>query len=825
MAGADSKLFTLFAPTLSFPTMTTTPKRNNFAVNLADWERTLVSINAPTDHVKRWNPPVYGKQLHAPTDHVYTRWNPPATQHYQSATTMTTPNIAVARNITHTPTVTHSVTKITPQETLQHDGVLVGEQHNAGVAPVVTPSQCDNAPVNDSKIERGERDECINRSRKALRDEDLDEIIKEMETNSALSEIKLSNNLMTLADGRFATALASNTSIQNISLHDNNISDEGVRSMASALKNNNTLRCINLSGNTISKAGAQYLAEALMVNTSLDKIYLQSNKIGDEGVRSLAGSLKNNNTLVYIFLCGNQISKVGAKFLADALMVNTKLESINLNGNMIGDGVKSLAKALKVNKTLKRINLSGCKISEVDAQFLAEALMVSTSLVVISLSNNKIGDAGVQRLCAALQVNSTLKSIDLNGNKISKVGARFLAEALMINTSLDNIYLQFNNVGNKVGMQRLCAALKVTKTLKSIDLCGCRVSKVGAKFLADALMVNRSLLSINLSSNNIDDEGAQCLAESFTMNQSLQNIQLSRNEITDVGATQLADAIEFNCDCVLTTIGLKGNQVSAGLLDRIESISKAKQSSKGKELSSNDILTATHEARDGKHECKLQIVDTIASRNKIRKLQINGTTTSKDDQIASLKEHIALLEEDIAHLNEILRHTKPIVETIDLTTDEDERATKRSRTESDVKSNLAIMYEHNQKIVQIKQENVATQLANHTVMSTFKELREDLEDAHAILHAQTQRVIHIKKEKMDTEMALESIRGEKNNVETELKVVKEDLEDANELVGQMSLTTDIWQGRFDELVALMQSGHADGASINAIRNRPLGSGK
>jgi chromosome segregation ATPase len=170
--------------------------------------------------------------------------------------------------------------------------------------------------------------------------------------------------------------------------------------------------------------------------------------------------------------------------------------------------------------------------------------------------------------------------------------------------------------------------------------------------------------------------------------------------------------------------------------------------------------------------------DAIACRNKKRK-----SIASKDDQIASLKEHIALVEKDNARLNDDLRHAKPIVETIDLTTDEAERATKRSRTETDVKSTLAIMYEQNQKVVQIKQE------------------------------------------KMDTEIALESIRGEKNVVEADLKEVKEDLEDANELVGQMSLTTDIWQGRFDELVALMESGNADGASINAIRNRPLGSGK
>ena len=229
----------------------------------------------------------------------------------------------------------------------------------------------------------------------------------------------------------------------------------------------------------------------------------------------------------------------------------------------------------------------------------------------------------------------------------------------------------------------------------------------------------------------------------------------------------MADAIELNGDCVVTKINLNGNKVSIGLLDMIESICKAKQSSKGKDLSSNDITQ----------------IQGKKARNKKRKLQINGTTASKDDQIASLKEHIALLEKDNTRLNDDLRHAKPIVDTIDLTTDEAERATKRSRTETDVKSNLAIMCEQNQKIVQIKQENATTK------------------------------------------MALESIRGEKNVVEADLKEVKEDLEDEKELVGQMSLTTDIWQGRFDELVALVESGNADGASINAIRNRPLASGK
>jgi len=900
----------------------------------------------------------------------------------------------MASNITHSTTnIDHCVKRWTPPATLQqkqqqqkqHDVVLAGKNHNnAPVAAFAVTPQRDNTPENDTEIERVK---CINRSHKNLRDEDLDEIIKEMETSAVLMELNLNRNQITLADGKFTAALASNTSLQKINLHGNTIGDEGVRSLASALKLNSTLESIILNGNQISKDGAQFLAEALMINKMLRYLNVHGNNIGDEGAQSLAKALKVNNSLVSIDLNQNQISTVGANFLAEALMVNKILENLYMNINNIGDeGVQSLSSALKLNNTLESIILSGNRISKDGAQFMAEALMVNKRLVSINLHSNNIGDKGAESLATALQVNNAMRSVILSSNQISKVGVKFLAKALMVNTSLlsinlsnnfiddegalclaesftvnrslrniqlrsnritdigatqladaiefncdcgvstinlngnqvsaglldmiesickakqsskgkelsssttlvqqstfpatlhhddvlageqhdapdvvtpsqrDNtpenesdhrrvecitrsnkalqdgdldeiikeintstvlreiklsnnlitladgrftsalasntsirkISLQSNRIGDE-GVQSLCAALKINNTLRSIILNGnqiskvgtqfladalmlnntlnfinlnCnQISKVGAKFLAEALMVNASLLSINLSSNKIDDEGALCLAESFTVNRSLRCVQLCNNRITDIGATQLADAIEFNRDCGVSTINLNGNQVSAGLLDRIKSICKAKDSSKGNELSSTTIIqTAAQSSRKRKRKAR----------------------ASKDDQIASLKEHIARREKNIAHLNDILRHAKPIVETIDLTTNEAEHATKRTRTESNVKSTLAIMYEQNQKIV------------------------------------------HIKKEKMDTEIVLESIRGEKNVVEADLKEVKEDLEDANELVGQMSLTTDIWQGRFDELVALVESGNADGASINAIRNRPLASGK
>ena len=319
---------------------------------------------------------------------------------------------------------------------------------------------------------------------------------------------------------------------------------------------------------------------------------------------------------VVFHLEDNNANDDGPSFFDGVIMNNKDLKDEDLD---------EIIKELETSTVLSEIKLLDSLITLADGRFTA-ALASNTSLLKVNLHDNKIGDEGAQSLASALKVNNTLRCVNLSGNQISKVGAQIFAEALMVNTVLEIFYLSGNKIGDE-GMQSLAMSLKVINTLRSIDLCGCQISKVGVKFLASALIENTSLLFINLSNNLIYDEGAQSLAESFTENRSLCNIQLSSNGITDIGATQLADAIELNGDCVVTKINLNGKKVSIGLLDMIESICKAKQSSKGKDLSSNDITQ----------------IQGKKARNKKRKLQINGTTASKDDQITALKELLRVL--------------------------------------------------------------------------------------------------------------------------------------------------------------------------------------
>ena len=58
-----------------------------------------------------------------------------------------------------------------------------------------------------------------------------------------------------------------------------------------------------------------------------------------------------------------------------------------------------------------------------------------------------------------------------------------------------------------------------------------------------------------------------------------------------------------------------------------------------------------------------------------------------------------------------------------------------------------------------------------------------------------------------------------------LKEAKQELEDANELVKQQTLTTDIWQGRFDEVAELALKAGIDSETISEIRYRRTSTGR
>jgi hypothetical protein len=163
-------------------------------------------------------------------------------------------------------------------------------------------------------------------------------------------------------------------------------------------------RCTQLSlwGNEITSTGASILADGLRDNTTVEQLYLSNNYISDMGVNSLTKVLSNDNsTLKILDLSTNGITDVGAQHLAEMLKYNATLTLLALSGNKLSDrGVQLLAHALTYHNTsLEELYLSSsifvCN-STVDA--LADMLLQNQSLKKLYLNNCSLSISETERL-------------------------------------------------------------------------------------------------------------------------------------------------------------------------------------------------------------------------------------------------------------------------------------------------------------------------------------------------------------------------------------------------------------------------------------------
>jgi len=172
---------------------------------------------------------------------------------------------------------------------------------------------------------------------KGLVDNDLAVLVNVIEQSTVLEVLGLGWNEVTLSDGKLANAIAKNTTLKELNLYNNNISQEGVRHLANALKVNNTLKILMLHNNNIGDEGAEYIANMLAVNKSLQKITLNGNNISDEGARSLATSFVVNTGIQRMWLNYNNITDAGAEKLVDALEFNHNIKHLEIYGNNISN--------------------------------------------------------------------------------------------------------------------------------------------------------------------------------------------------------------------------------------------------------------------------------------------------------------------------------------------------------------------------------------------------------------------------------------------------------------------------------------------------------
>ena len=187
-----------------------------------------------------------------------------------------------------------------------------------------------------------------------------------------------------------------------------------------------------------------------------------------------------------------------------------------------------------------------------------------------------------------------------------------------------------------------------------------------------------------------------------------------------------------------------------------------------------------HNNKIGNHGAE-KLADALKYNNTInrpslwRNLKLNLSLVAMKDEESADKDKaivmkqdriVAQKDEEIASLKELLLNSKPTIDTVDLTADDSElNNNKRPRIDDSPKKSL---------------ESI-------------------------LLDAKSQKLVQVKQEKIATETALED--------------TKEDLEDTREKFGNQVLSVNFLQGKIDELAELAEAAGADRSKIAEIKGR------
>jgi hypothetical protein len=130
---------------------------------------------------------------------------------------------------------------------------------------------------------------------------------------------------------------------------------------------------------------------------------------------------------------------------------------------------------LKFDNAVSILILDGLSIDDDNAALIAEGLKENKYLQELSMAANpksfkhNIGPPGIRALGEALKVNKTLKSLNLSGSNMRYQGAQILFHSLEDNRSLTKLKLKNCSLGNSAA-EEIINCLKKNWTLTKIVL-------------------------------------------------------------------------------------------------------------------------------------------------------------------------------------------------------------------------------------------------------------------------------------------------------------------------------------------------------------------
>ena len=387
-------------------------------------------------------------------------------------------------------------------------------------------------------------------------------VAKSLSTIRQLILLNLTNTSITEeAADAIALAIASNNELEQLYLGNNQLRSGGIK-IARALKKLSTLRTLDFNDSDLSIQVADELASAIATNSSLEDLRLRNNKLTTSGVITIAKSLSCLSTLKCLNFHKNQITEKAADDLSLLIMNNITIEELWLGDNNLQGGMSKVLRALEVLPNLRTLDID---IPENVYDELSSFNSL-TSLWSLFLENNNLRLSGV-RIAEGLCHFIRLRLLDFNDVKMTGVLADKLAVALPNMTLLQQLWLKNNNLGTDKVI-KIAQSLSKLTAMKQLCLTGNQITGEAADAIVSAIHSNDTLEKLYLSNNDLR-AGVLTIVNSLKNVPALNVLYLDNNSIPDVVFIELAGVIANMhlevLDLSFNSLQLSGKSISKAL--------------------------------------------------------------------------------------------------------------------------------------------------------------------------------------------------------------------------------------------------------------------
>lgn len=174
---------------------------------------------------------------------------------------------------------------------------------------------------------------------------------------------------------------------------------------------------------------------------------------------------------------------------------------------------------IKENATPSQIRID---VNSVSARSLAKAMRVNNTITCLDISSNQLNDHAGSYLARILARNKSLKKVELDNNHLGPKALLAFGESLKTNTTLEYLSLEsnpvFSIVDNFKGAKAISEALRVNRSLTSLNLWKTGMKEKDGEFIAEALDFNNSILFLDIGHNSVKMKEMKLIADKLDRN-------------------------------------------------------------------------------------------------------------------------------------------------------------------------------------------------------------------------------------------------------------------------------------------------------------------